>query len=116
VGPFGNFWVALVEGQVVGTIALLEIGNAQAALRKLFVHPRYNGAQASTARLLLDTLLQRATASGVRDVFLGTTSKFVAAHRFYEKHGFSEIRRHDLPSASPVMDVDVKFYRRQLPR
>jgi hypothetical protein len=78
----GNFWVALAEGHVVGTIASLEIGNAQAGV----------------ALLLLETLLDRATGSGIRDVFLGTTSKFIAAHRFYEKHGFAEIRRHDLPA------------------
>jgi len=111
----GNFWVALVGDQVVGTIALLDIGDARAALRKMFVHPQHRGAQAGTARLLLDALLHWAKDNGVRDIFLGTTSKFLAAHRFYEKHGFSEISRQDLPSAFPVMEVDVKFYRRKLP-
>ena len=37
----GNFWVALDGGEVVGTIALLDIGHAQAALRKMFVAPAY---------------------------------------------------------------------------
>jgi N-acetylglutamate synthase-like GNAT family acetyltransferase len=110
----GNFWVALSGGRVIGTIALLDIGNARAALRKMFVHAQYRGVQAGTARLLLDTLLHWATGKGVREVFLGTTSQFVAAHRFYEKHGFSEIQRQDLPPTFPVMEVDVKFYRRSL--
>ncbi|MGZ8552388.1 MAG: GNAT family N-acetyltransferase, partial [Chitinophagaceae bacterium] len=34
----GNFWVAVVENTVAGTIALLDIGNARGALRKMFVH------------------------------------------------------------------------------
>jgi len=46
----------------------------------------------------------------VRELFLGTTAQFVAAHRFYEKHGFREIARPDLPPTFPVMSVDTKFY------
>ena len=30
----GNFWVAIYDGKVVGTVALLDIGNHQVALRK----------------------------------------------------------------------------------
>ena len=33
----GNFWVAIYDGKVVGTVALLDIGNHQVALRKMFV-------------------------------------------------------------------------------
>ena len=33
----GNFWVAIYDGKVVGTVALLYIGNHQVALRKMFV-------------------------------------------------------------------------------
>lgn len=33
----GNFWIALADEEVVGTIALLDIGEEQAALRKMFV-------------------------------------------------------------------------------
>lgn len=41
-------------------------------------------------------------------MLLGTTGKFVVAHRFYEKHGFCEIPKHDLPSSFPPMAVDTK--------
>lgn len=33
----GSFWVATHDGKVVGTVALLDIGNKQVALRKMFV-------------------------------------------------------------------------------
>lgn len=46
----------------------------------------------------------------VREIFLGTTAKFLAAHRFYEKNGFREIARSELPESFPIVSVDTKFY------
>jgi GNAT superfamily N-acetyltransferase len=111
----GNFWVALEGGRVVGTIALLDIGEGRAALRKMFVDRAFRGATLGTARFLLITLLAWARARGVREILLGTTEKFLAAHRFYEKHGFVEVPKDTLPASFPVMAVDVKFYRLELP-
>lgn len=106
----GNFWVALADGKVVGTVALLDIGNHQAALRKMFVAATYRGAEHGVARQLLGTLVAWCRARGVREIYLGTTAKFLAAHRFYEKNGFREIAREALPESFPVMAVDTKFY------
>lgn len=111
----GNFWVAQVDDQVVGTISLLDIGHGQGALRKMFVHPEFRGREFGTARSLLDTLLSWAQEHRIRELFLGTTPFFRAAHRFYEKHGFAEIPRSKLPPTFPIMEVDTKFYHRMLP-
>ncbi len=108
----GNFWVALDNQKVVGTVGLLDIGNSQVALRKMFVAAEYRGSEHGVAKRLLDTLLTWCTTRSVREVYLGTTAKFLAAHRFYEKNGFQEIARADLPKAVPIMAVDTKFYRR----
>ncbi len=110
----GNFWVASADGRIVGTIALLDIGSQQAALRKLFVHRDFRGPALGTAQRLLGTLLGWARDREIREIFLGTTAKFLAAQRFYEKSGFTEIMRSALPPAFPIMTVDVKFYRRRI--
>lgn len=107
----GNFWVALVDGRIVGTLGLLDIGNHEAALRKMFVAADYRGAQHAVAQGLLAGLLEWAAAKAIARVYLGTTAKFLAAHRFYEKNGFVEIAKSELPAAFPVMAVDSKFYR-----
>lgn len=111
----GEFWVAEAEGTAIGCIALLDIGCGQAALRKMFVDADWRGArpdgQAGVAKALLSTLLDHARKSGVAEIFLGTTTRFLAAHRFYEKHGFARIEKGDLPPAFPVMAVDSVFYR-----
>ena len=110
----GNFWVAQGGGRVVGTISLLDIGNRQAALRKMFVDRDFRGASPGTAAHLLDTLLAWAETRGIREIYLGTTEKFLAAHRFYAKHGFEEIAKSALPPAFPIMEVDTRFFRRRI--
>ncbi|HUP11757.1 MAG TPA: GNAT family N-acetyltransferase [Niastella sp.] len=107
----GNFWLAINDGRVVGTISLLDIGNRQGALRKMFVHKEYRGKEHGTAQLLLNTLFSWAKRKDYAEVYLGTTAKFLTAHRFYEKNGFVEIPVADLPTSFQRMAVDVKFYR-----
>lgn len=106
----GNFWVAEVDGKVVGTIALRDIGNHEAALRKMFVAAPFRGSAHGIAQRLLSELLAWAGRHGIVRVYLGTTAKFLAAHRFYEKHGFTEIAQSSLPASFPVMAVDSRFY------
>lgn len=110
----GGFWVAAVENRIAGTIGLKDIGNAQAALRKMFVAAPYRGKEYGIAGRLLQTLLDHAQRQAFAAIFLGTTDKFLAAHRFYEKNGFTEIARANLPAAFPLMAVDTKFYVRDL--
>ncbi len=115
-GQIGSQIGSQIAGQIIGCIALLDIGNAQAALRKMFVHADWRGAPAdgtgrSVAAALLGTLLAHAREKGLAEIFLGTTTRFLAAHRFYEKHGFARVEKGELPPAFPVMAVDTVFYR-----
>jgi GNAT superfamily N-acetyltransferase len=106
----GNFWVAVAGDQVVGSVALLDIGNRQLALRKMFVRPHYRGKDKGVAKRLLGASIAWAKDRCASDIFLGTTAQFLAAHRFYAKNGFAEIEKGALPASFPVMAVDTKFY------
>lgn len=106
----GQFWLAELDGQAVGTVALKDIGGAAAALRKMFVKPEARGS-VGAAQALLDAALAHARMNGVATVWLGTTDRFTAAHRFYEKNGFDPVAVEDLPDAFPRMAVDTRFYR-----
>ncbi|NOX34159.1 MAG: GNAT family N-acetyltransferase [Deltaproteobacteria bacterium] len=110
----GNFWVAVLNEKAIGTISLLDIGNEQAALRKMFVSKEYRGGTYHVASMLLEKLFKWARLNKVKEIFLGTTSNFLAVHRFYEKNGFNEIVIGTLPSAFPIMKVDTKFYKFEL--
>ena len=107
----GDFWIAVDDGQVLGTIALRDIGNHQGALRKMFVSPTYRGKEHGVALALLNRLLDESRKRGFKEVFLGTTEKFKAAQRFYAKNGFEEIMPDELPPAFPRMVQDTKYYR-----
>ena len=106
-----NFWIAKVGDKLIGTIALLDIGNDQTALRKMFVDRNYRGKEFGIGQKLLDNLIDWARRKNICEIYLGTTAKFIRAQRFYEKNGFIEIKKQELPENFPVMDVDVKFYK-----
>jgi N-acetylglutamate synthase-like GNAT family acetyltransferase len=110
----GDFWLALSGERVVGSIALLDIGDRLGALRKMFVAADCRGAGAGVAGRLLKALLAHARAHHLRAIYLGTTDKFLAAHRFYEKHGFELVDAASLPASFPRMSVDTRFYRLDL--
>jgi N-acetylglutamate synthase-like GNAT family acetyltransferase len=110
----GNFWVAVSEGKVVGTVALLDLGNHQGALRKMFVQASYRGPGHGVSARLLNTLLEWSREQGVKHLYLGTTEKFLAAHRFYERNLFQQIAATELPGTFLKMAVDSRFYHRQL--
>ncbi len=112
----GEFWVALDENRVVGSVALLDIGAGQGALRKMFVAASHRGREQKIATRLLAVLLGHAQSHGMTDIFLGTTDRFLAAHRFYEKAGFEGVDPAQLPPSFPRMTVDSRFYRLHLPR
>jgi N-acetylglutamate synthase-like GNAT family acetyltransferase len=111
----GNFWVAVYASEVIGTLSLLDIGQDQGALRKMFVKKQFRGSRHGVAQDLLQVAIEWCGSKNVKEIFLGTTSKFLAAHRFYEKNGFLEIRKIELPASFPVMSVDTKFYKRRVP-
>lgn len=110
----GQFWIALDGGVVVGTIALLDIGLRQVALRKMFVKASHRGAELGVAKSLLERALRWSRERNLYDIYLGTTEHFHAAHRFYEKNGFVEVAARDLPENFSAMQIDTKFYRHPL--
>ncbi len=111
----GQFWVAKMKDEIVGTISLLDLGNNDTALRKMFVKEAYRGGEYQVAKTLLATLIAWSEGNDVKNIYLGTTEKFKAAHRFYEKNGFARLEREELPKTFEFMAVDTRFYQRNLP-
>jgi N-acetylglutamate synthase-like GNAT family acetyltransferase len=107
----GNFWISEDDGRVVGTIALIDTGNSEVALRKMFVHRDYRGKEKGVAQQLINNLFEWCVKMNVQAIYLGTIDSMKAAHRFYEKNGFQKIVKQDMPATFPVMQVDNVFYK-----
>ena len=107
----GNFWIATENKILIGSIALIDIGNRQSALRKMFVHKDYRGKEIKAGQQLLDFVIDWCKEKGIDEIYLGTFDKLVAAQRFYLKNGFVEIKKQSLPANFPVMPVDNMFFK-----
>ncbi|MGA9289272.1 MAG: GNAT family N-acetyltransferase [Anaerobacillus sp.] len=107
----GNFWLAKLDNEVIGTISLLDIGHNQVALRKMFVKKSYRGSKFQVAKSLLNKAVDWAQNHAIQTIYLGTTPQFLAAHRFYQKNGFTEVDRRELPNGFPIVKVDRVFYK-----
>ncbi len=90
-GIVGDFWVAEVGGDVVGIIALEDLGEV-GLLRSLAVTPRYRNR--GMARVLCDRVLSSARERDMTDVYLLTTD----ADGYFDRHGFSVIDRDATPA------------------
>lgn len=107
----GNFWIAVANGRVVGTIGLLDYGEGGFALRKMFVEKLYRGAAMGIAQSLWQVAKDWVVQQEGKDIYLGTVEILKAAHRFYEKNGFIRVEQQQLPENFPRMPVDTVFYR-----
>ena len=110
----GNFWIATDNEKLIGTIALIDIGNRQSALRKMFVHKDYRGKDKGIGQQLLDQVTGWCREKGIDEIYLGTFDKLQAAQRFYVKNGFIEVEKQSLPASFPLMQVDNMFFKLQL--
>lgn len=105
----GSFWGAFINGEFVGTIALVKFDEKAAAIRKMFVKKEFRGKEHGIAQKLLETLIAYCQKNGIEEVYLGTVSILKAALRFYERNHFEIIEKELLPSKFPLMNADNVF-------
>ena len=106
----GNFWLALYNDNVIGTISIVDITQNKIALQNMYVHKDFRGIIYDTASKLLKETINFANDNNKTEIYLGTAADFFAAHKFYERKGFAQIDKETLPLEFPLMDVDSVFY------
>lgn len=106
----GNFWGAFIDGELVGTIALVKFDDRAGAIRKMFVKKEFRGKELNIARELLEILISFCRENGIDDLYLGTITVLKAAQRFYERNDFEKIEKEKLPAQFPLMGSDDIFY------
>jgi GNAT superfamily N-acetyltransferase len=86
---YAMLWVAVDEGEVVGSVALRDLGGGTVELKRMYLRPDQRGR--GIGKELLALALAWARASEMRVVRLDTSDRMVAAQRLYEAHGFARV-------------------------
>lgn len=108
----GNFWIAIEDDIVLGTIGLIALNEEIGVIRKMFVNKKYRGSGLSSD--LMNNIMIHAKEKELKEIYLGTIDIYKAAQKFYSKHGFQRIDKKELPEVFPLMNVDNVFFRIQL--
>jgi ribosomal protein S18 acetylase RimI-like enzyme len=88
-GAYESLWVAVADGEVVGSVALRELTPAERQLKRMYLRPDQRGR--GLGRRLLETALERARADGVSVIRLDTSERMEAARSLYEAYGFRRV-------------------------
>ena len=79
-------WIVERDGEIAGSIAVVELSQEQAQLRWLLLHPDLRGQ--GIGRLLVQEAISFCKASGYSSIFLWTVSTLTPATNLYESVGF----------------------------
>ena len=86
---YAALWVALAGDEVVGSVALRDLGDGALELKRMYLRPDRRGR--GLGKELLALALEWARRHGARAVRLDTSERMVAAQRLYEAHGFRRV-------------------------
>ena len=110
----GNFWVALDQGQIIGTVALVLLDRTTAKLGKMFVAATHRGGSKQVAKNLLETAVRWAQFQGITHLCLETITEPCAAQTFYLKNNFVEVLQSQLPNAFKPCPYPSRYFIRKL--
>lgn len=105
----GEFWVALDEGHIVGSIALLPVSKSTAVLKKFFTYPKYRGRPVHLGSDLYAKFIEIARNNFER-VVLDTPEAEHRSHSFYERQGFVQIPFEELNVHYEFPNRASRFY------
>lgn len=87
----GGFWVALHNRKIIGCIAIKKNESRVAELKRMYLYPEYR--KKGIGQRLLNVAIIDAISKDYNRIILDTTEKQKAAIEFYEKNGFSIMKR-----------------------
>lgn len=82
-------WVAVLDSDVVGSIALRDLGASELELKRMYLRTSQRGR--GLGRQLLETALDWARTSGATLIKLDTSERMETAQRLYEAYGFQRV-------------------------
>ena len=86
----GEIFFALIDSNVVGTVAMIRSTNRIYELAKMTVEINYRGN--GIANKLMDQCLNYAMNNNAQQIYLITNDTLVIARNLYDKYGFKEVK------------------------
>lgn len=105
-----NYWVAVNDGKIVGTVGILVVENDFGVLKKMMLKKAFRGKEFGIAKTLLETVIEWCKENRISKLYLGTMNQFKAARYFYKKNGFKEISKNELPNNFLNNPLDKVFF------
>jgi putative acetyltransferase len=84
--PKGALYIARIDEKLIGCVALQSLADGSCEMKRLYVQPSYR--KYGVGKLLVHTILQKATEIGYIKMKLDTLTKLVPAIKLYETFGF----------------------------
>jgi GNAT superfamily N-acetyltransferase len=91
----GAFWVARLDGEVVGSVGVERLPDGRAELHRLYLDASLRGR--GVGRALVEAVLGWCRAAGIAQLTLWSDTRFDRAHRLYQGMGFTKTGERDLP-------------------
>ncbi len=104
----GEFWLAVEDNTVIGTLALMNKGNSNGILKKGFVNKEHRKRGILTE--LYRTLLDYAIKNNIKQLMFDTPSVAADCHRFFEKEGYVRISKSEQPFEYEYPDRNSYLY------
>ncbi|WP_278941589.1 GNAT family N-acetyltransferase [Anaerotruncus colihominis] len=105
--PYGRMYLALIDENVAGCVALTKNDETFCEIKRLYVKPQYRGMGISKA--LTERVIADARDIGYKHMRLDTFPFMSSAIKLYEKYGFYYIEKYnDNPAQTAVfMQLDL---------
>ncbi len=100
--PSGALLLAWVDGHAMGVVALRDLGEGIAEMKRLYVKPQARGLQ--LGRKLAEAIMAEARARGYGRMRIDTLQRMQTANALYDALGFYEI-----PPYTPNPEPDVRY-------
>ena len=105
--PYGRLYVAYLESEFAGCIALRKLNDTQCEMKRLYVKPEFRNK--GIAKILVEKIISDAKTIGYSNMLLDTLPFLTTAIEMYKKIGFYEIGRYnDSPLENTIyMKLDL---------
>jgi len=85
----GALWIASMEGQPAGTIALRRLNDRSGEIKRLYLRPAFRGR--GLGRYLIESVIERARSLGYQTLYADTLPSMTDALSLYARLGFERV-------------------------